>query len=232
MVRYIEELVSQQVQKSVMANKKERANGEKCATPIITISRRMGSGARIIAAKLSEVTGWSMWGRELLDEIAQDANVSKKVVEAFDEKTISEITLFAHAALGNTEMGNFIYAKHLTNAIVALSKLGNAVIMGRGANFLIPDALHVRIDASDEVRIQNMMKFENMDRHEAEKRLKQSDMERQLFLEKMFGKKRVQEFKYDLIINMDHFTNDDAVAIILKAMEHKCGVVEKIKAAI
>jgi cytidylate kinase len=232
MVRYIEELVSQQVQKSIMAHKKELVNGIKCTTPIVTISRRMGSGAKIIAAKLSEVTGWSMWGRELIDEIAQDAKVSRKVVEAFDEKTISEITLLVQSVLGNTEMGSFLYGKHLTHAVAALSKLGNVIMIGRGSNFIIQNALHVRIDASDEVRIQNMMKFENMERNEAEHKLKESDIERHLFLEKMFGKERVHKFNYDLTINMDNFTNDDAVAIILRAMERKCGVLEKIKTTI
>ena len=58
-------------------------------------------------------------------------------------------------------MSGFIYIRHLTKAVAVIAKLGNAIILGRGANFLLPEALNVRIDASDEHRIQNMMSYED-----------------------------------------------------------------------
>lgn len=222
MPKYIEELVSQQVRRSELARKKEAESGRYCPNLVVTISRTMGSGARIIARKLAQELGWSLWDKELLDAIAEDAEVSKRVVETFDEKAISEIELITRSALGEYELGGFLYGKHLAKAVAAVSRLGNAIILGRGANFLLPDALSIRIDASFEHRIRNMMAYENLTRQQAEAKLKKSDKERYEFLVRMFGKERVEQAHYDLTIWMDRFTNDDAVEIIKTAIKSWC----------
>lgn len=222
MTRYIEEMVGQQLKRSELARQRLAESGKPCISPVITLSRRMGSGARIVARKLAEDLGWSLWDKELMDAIAEDANVSRKVAESFDEKTYSELELFARGALGDHEMSGFIYIRHLTKAVAVIAKLGNAIILGRGANFLLPEALNVRIDASDEHRIQNMMSYEDLTREQAEIRLHESDKEREAFLIQTFGKERVRAYHYDLEIWMDKFSTDDAVRIIKTALQARC----------
>jgi cytidylate kinase len=224
MPKYIEEMVSQQVRRSEIARRKQTEEGEPRSRPVVTISRRMGSGARIVAQKLATDLGWSLWAKELLDAIAEDADVSRQVVESFDEKTMSEIEVFARSALGDHALGGFLYPRHLARAVAAIARLGNAIILGRGANFLLPEALNVRIDASDEVRILNMTKFENLSRSEAESRIRESDKERAHFLKTVYGKERVQFCHYDLSICMDDFTADAAAEIIKAAIRVKYGV--------
>lgn len=222
MTKYVEELVSQQVRRSEIARKRLLESGRPCVNPVITLSRRMGSGARIVAGKLAEDLGWSLWDRELLDAMAEDANVSRRVVETFDEKTMSELEVFARGALGDHEMGGFIYLRHLAKAVAAIAKLGNAIILGRGANFLLPNALNVRIDADDERRIRNMMSYENLTREEADAKIHASDRERETFLRQTFGKDQIRAEHYDLTIWMDKFSPDDAVKIIKAALEARC----------
>lgn len=223
MPKYIDELVGRQLRRSEIARRREIENGKPCPNSVITISRRMGSGARIVADKLSRALGWSLWDKELLDAMAEHAHVSQKVVQAFDEHTISEIELFARGMFGEQEMAGFIYPRHLARAVKAIAKLGNAVILGRGANYILPDALNIRIDASDEVRIRNMMNYENMTYEAAQAKIHESDRDRQHFYEKVYGKERAANPMYDLIIWMDDFTNDDAVQIILAAVQAHCG---------
>ena len=220
--KYIEELVSRQVHRSQLARQEEAERGKDCHGMVIAISRSMGSGARIIAGKLAGDLGWSLWDKELIDTIAKDASVSRKVVEKFDEHTISEIELLARAALGDHEMGDFLYSKHLARAIAAIGKLGNAIILGRGGTFILPDALSIRIDASFDVRVRNMMSFENLTHDEAAAKIRQSDRDREHFLESTFGKDRAHTAHYDLTIWMDRFTNDDAVRIIKTAIDARC----------
>ncbi len=222
MPKYIEELVSRQVRKSEVARRREMENGKPCTNSVVTISRRMGSGARVVADKLSRALGWSLWDKELLDAMAEHAHVSQKVVEAFDEHTVSEIELFARGMFGEQDMAGFIYPLHLARAVKAIAKLGNAVILGRGANYILPDVLNIRIDASDEVRIRNMMSYENMTREAAHAKLHRSDQDRQRFLEKVFGKERAAHPVFDLIIWMDDFATDDAVQISLAAVKAHC----------
>lgn len=223
MPRYIEQMVSQQVRRSELARRRDAENGHPpCETSVVTISRRMGSGARVVAQSLADKLGWSLWDKELLDAMAEHAQVSERVVQAFDEHTISEIELFTRGLFGEQEMAGFIYPRQLARAVKTISKLGNVIILGRGANFILPDALKVRIDASDEYRIRNMMEYEGLTRDEATAKLHASDRDRRHFLTTVFGKERVEHAVFDLTIWMDRFTNDDAVEIILAAVKAKC----------
>lgn len=222
MPRYLEELVSQQVHRSELARRRELEPGIFCSNPVVTISRRMGSGARIVAAKLAQELGWSLWDKDLIDAIAEDADVSRRVVEAFDEKTVSEIEAFARGVLGDYELGGFLYVRHLARALAAISRLGNAIILGRGANFVLKDALSIRIDASDERRIHNMMDYEDLSAPEAEARIRRSDRERRDFLIRAFGREKVESAHYHLTIWMDDFSTDDAVEIIKAALKVWC----------
>jgi cytidylate kinase len=223
MPRYVEQLVSEQVHKSELARQRAAENGQPCDHSVVTISRRMGSGARIVAHKLAEVLGWSVWDKELVDAIAENARVSQKVAKEFDEHTISEIELFARGMFGDHERAGFIYPRHLARAVRSIALLGDAIILGRGANFILPHALSIRIDASDGHRIANMMTYEDLTRDQAIGRIHASDRERRHFLESVFGRERVDNVFYDLTIWMDNFTNDDAVAIILAAIKARCG---------
>ncbi len=224
MPRYIEELVSQQVRRSEMARKKEIEAGQLGVGPVVAISRTMGSGARIIARKLAQELGWSLWDRELLEAIAEDADVSRRVVEAFDERAMSEIEVFTRTVLGDYELGGFLYGKHLARAVASVAKLGDAIILGRGANFLLPDAFSIRIDASFEHRVRNMIDYESLSRDEAQAKVRASDSERRDFLIRLFGRERVEQAHYDLALWMDRFKTDDAVEIIKTAIRLRFGV--------
>lgn len=222
MPRYIDELVAEQIRRSELAKRRAPECGKTQFRPVITISRTMGSGARIVAGMLADELGWSLWDKELIDAIAEDADVSRRVVEAFDEHTVSEIESFARAVLGDYEMGGFLYARHLTRAVAAIAEHGNAIILGRGANFILRNALNIRIDASDHLRIKNMMTYESLTYEQAEAKIRQSDRERSEFLIRVFGKERVQNARYDLTIWMDEFRPEDAVEIIKTTVRVWC----------
>jgi cytidylate kinase len=220
--RKIDQLVLDQIRRADAAGKEPSAAGAPCKSMVVTISRGMGSGARIIAGKLADQLGWSLWDRNLLDAIVSDAQVSHRVVEAFDEKRRSELELLVHAAMGNHEMAGFVYGKHLGHAVRGIAKLGNAIILGRGANFILPDALSVRIDASAELRVNNMMSYEHLTKEQAENKIRHSDKERRAFLISAFGKSKVDSFHFDISLWMDRWTNDDAVRILREAIDARC----------
>lgn len=220
MPRYIEELVSEQVRASELARRRDIVTGRPCQHSVITISRRMGSGARIVAQMLAKELGWSLWDKELVNAIAEKGRVSEKLVSEFDEHKISEIDLFARSMFGDHAAGGFVYARHLARAVKSIAELGDAIILGRGANFLIPESLKLRIDASDPVRIRNMMQYEDMTSEAAAAKIHQSDRDRQSFVTSLFGRERVENAIYDISIWMDGFSNEAAVDIIKAAVEH------------
>jgi len=214
MPKSIERLAVAQLRKSELAREHRIESGQVIVNPVITIRRTMGSGGRIVARKLADDLGFSLWDKELIDAIAAASEMPKSIVEAFDEKTISEIRLLIYAVLGKYDLSGFMYLKHLTRMAAAIASVGNAVILGRGVNFLLPNALNIRMDASLERRIENMMSYEGEDRHKAEGKIRKSDRERERFLRDVFGKERVRSFNYDVSLWMDKFTAAEAVEII------------------
>lgn len=222
MPRHIEQLVHEQMRRSEIARQREHLVEKPCVNSVVTISRRMGSGARIIAQKLADDLGWSLWDKELVNSMAEHDRVSQKVVQAFDEHTVSEIELFARGLFGDEQMAGFIYARHLARAVKSIARLGNAIILGRGANLILPESLRIRIDESDDLRIQNMMTFEDLTAEQARIKLRNSDRNRRQFLMSLFGREKVDSAIFDLSVWMDNFTNDEAVEIIKVAIKARC----------
>lgn len=214
MRRSVEEMVAEQLRHSELAREQRTEGGHGVTNPVITISRSMGSGGLIVARKLVEDLGFSLWDKELIDLIALDAEIPAKVVEAFDEKAFSEIELVVLGALGDYDSAGFMYGKHLARTVAMIASVGNAIILGRGANYLLRNALNIRMDASLDKRIANMLQYENIDRHAAEAKLHQSDKERRQFILKVFGKEKFNCSHFDLCLWMDEFSTADAAAII------------------
>ncbi|MBR4749635.1 MAG: cytidylate kinase-like family protein [Abditibacteriota bacterium] len=199
--------------KSILKNSEE-LNFNPANLKIITISRTTGSGASIVAQRLAEDMGWTVWDRNLLLSLAKDANIQKEIFRVIDEKHLDEASSYAYSLFGDTTLGGMVYTRQLARTIWAICAANKAIIIGRGANFIVPNALHVRIDAPFGVRTENMIKFENMTREEAEKSLKVADRDRRNFLVKAFGKDKVDTFPFDLQLNMNRLTKDDASQLI------------------
>ncbi len=181
---------------------------------IITISRTTGSGASIVAQRLAEDMGWTVWDRSLLLSLAKDSRIQKEILRVIDEKHLDEASSYAYSLFGDTTLGGMVYTRQLARTIWAICARNRAIIIGRGANFIVPNALHIRIDSPFGVRVENMVRFENMSRQEAEKHLKISDRDRRNFLVKSFGRDKVESFPFDLQLNMNRLTKDDASQLI------------------
>ena len=217
MPKSVEQLALAHLRKSELAREERAESGQAVVNPVITISRSMGSGGLITAQILADDLGFSLWDRELIDAMAGASQMPPEIVQAFDERTHSDVELFILACLGKPEMSGFLYLKHLTRIVAAIASVGNAIILGRGVNFLIPNALNVRMDASIKCRVLNMVEFENLDRQTAEEKIRRSDREREQYLISLFGKERARSFNYDISLWMDKLTPACAAEMIKTA---------------
>ena len=58
---------------------------------IITIARQYGSGGREIGKKLSEVTGFRFYDKDLITMAAQKSGLSQAVLDTADEKAANSL---------------------------------------------------------------------------------------------------------------------------------------------
>ena len=189
---------------------------------IITISRTTGCGARQIADRLAKQLGYKVWDSEILTSICQNMELSKSRYHLLDENRFALGKNYMGDFFDDKGLSNFTYKKELTKLLYTICLNNKAIIIGRGANFFIKNALHVRLDADINKRITKIAEDLNSSRIAAKNFILKTDKARTKFVQTCFGKERVKNFKYDLTVDTDNFTYDDVCKIIATAMEcHK-----------
>jgi len=188
-------------------------------SPVITISRQLGSNGTEIAEQLGQELDWNVWDREIVDKISADANVHRQMVELLDERATSTFEEISRALFSTASMTSQTYVRHLVGILMSIGQQGKAIIVGRGANFILPEALNVRIIASFDYRIGNLMGREEISQREAERRIVRSDQDSANFIKNAFGTDIGDVSLYDLIIRMDEFDLRGAIQIIRTATQ-------------
>jgi cytidylate kinase len=176
----------------------------------ITFSRKMGTNGSEIAKRVADQLKYNFYDTEALDQAAREMGFPKDIQE-IDDKVPSLIDrMFS--------MKPTIYLDRLNSVMYELASRGNAVFLGRGGHMLLQGtkcALHVRVVASPETRIQNLMK-KNFQREEAIQAMEKSDREREAFIKYAFGVDWDQPELYDIVLNMDHLTVDLGVDLVIR----------------
>jgi cytidylate kinase len=186
------------------------------ASPVITVSRQFGSGGTAVAKELAQRLGYHLFDREIIEAVSLEAGVERGILDALDEKTRSGIEQWMDGVLHQSILGADEFISALSRTLITLSRLGSAVIVGRGANFLLQQepSFHLRVVASPAVRIRNVMEGLHLGREKAEERVRAVDQERRRFVEKYLHRDIDDATAYDLVLNMDHLTRDRCVALV------------------
>jgi cytidylate kinase len=187
--------------------------------PIITISRQKGAAGSLVAEKLAELTGFTLIGREIIDQISFDIGAQKRLVETLDESIRSKFELWVEGLFKGRIIDTSDYLKSLVKIIGAISHHGKAIIIGRGANFIIgkQGGFHVRVVADSSFRIKSLIARRGLTQTQAREEIALSDEQRRKFVKSDFGKDIDDPEAYDLIVNSACLTPDHIAQIILSA---------------
>jgi cytidylate kinase len=175
----------------------------------ITFSRKMGTNGTEIARQVAEKLGYHFYDTEAIESAAREMGFLENVKE-IDEKVPSLFyRLFSHKPA--------IELDRLNSVVYELAGRGDAVFLGRGGQILLRDfncALHIRVTASHEKRIQNLVE-RGIHREAASKAIEDSDHERGSFIRFAFKVDWDNDDFYDVVLNMDKVTVKLAVDTIL-----------------
>jgi cytidylate kinase len=189
----------------------------------ITFSRKTGTGGSEIARTVADRMGYGFYDTAAIDSTGREMGVLGQADYA-DEKAPS---LFARLFSKEPE----IYLDRLNSIIYELASRGNAVFLGRGSHILLRDlkcALHVRVTASAEKRLQNL-RARGMPEEIAVKLMRRSDQEREAFTKYAYGVDWNDPELYDVVLTMDNLTVDlavDAIVHIARSEEIKARSVD------
>jgi cytidylate kinase len=101
--------------------------------------------------------------------------------------------------------------------VAAIASHGNAIIVGRGANFLIPpeNRLSIRVISPLENRVENVAKEFGVTREEAKRRVINRENRRSSFIRQSFNADVADPRNYDLVINTKNLDIDAALGAVI-----------------
>lgn len=209
-------LVDQQLEKW----RREARRGPR---PCITISREPGAGGSEIARLLARDLNMDLIGGQIISRVAESAKMSEKVVRTLDEKYISRLDSFINSFFTARHLWPDVYLQHLTKVILAIGEHGNAIIVGRGAQFILPQEriFRVRIVAPFEKRVERVMKNASVSREEAERYVISTENNRAAFVRRYFREDISDPKHYDLVVNTGSLEIEDAAETIKRAFSKK-----------
>src|SRR5437588_3958005 len=205
---------------------------------VITISRQFGSGGAEIGRIVSRETGLKYIDHEIIDEVARRLGVDAQQVGRQDEHTAGTVghileaiqsshlftvnynTLFSPTQ-APAQSKEFAYLRLTQRVVLEMATEGNAVIVGRGSQFLLhssPRTLHIYIFAPLPYRIENVMQHFQLDRTAATMLIEQRDHQHDAYLRRYYGSDGHQPGFYHLLINTSLFPYELAANFIQQAL--------------
>jgi cytidylate kinase len=171
--------------------------------PTITLCGEYGSEGPRLGVAIAERLGFDFYDRELLERIVASANASRKVVESLDNRVQDWITNFISNQFEEQRFTSGEYLRHLSRVVLALGHHGRAVIMGRGAHYILDPSftLKVRTIAPLAGRIACVSQTESLTEKEARATIVRKTAERRAFCRLHFDRDVSDPDHYDLIIN-------------------------------
>jgi len=185
----------------------------------IAVSRQPGSRGATIARQVGEMLGWSVYDRELLQQIAEQTGVRVKMLESMDERHGSWLRDSVESFLSLSRANDTLYLHHLIETIASLAAHGKCVIVGRGAAQFLPPAttLRVRIVGERNDRIEHFGKELGLSKEVATQQADQMERERVRFVREHFNKDPSDPMAHDLVLNSSRFSNEECAAMIAEA---------------
>lgn len=187
------------------------------AGPLIAVTREPGAGGEELAATLARELGYVLYDRELVEQIARDTRVSEQMVASLDEKVQSQLNDWLADFAGYSGLSSFQYMQSLRRILFAIAARGNAVILGRGGNFLLPPGkrtLGILFVAPLETRIRNIMKSLSLTRLEAREYIVQREHEQQAWVRIRCNADITDVTNYHLVINTAQVKPEVIVGIV------------------
>jgi cytidylate kinase len=201
--------------------------------PIVTISRQFGAGGSSVAAMVAAEMGAEIVDKKLIDEVAGRLTLEPSQVEAEAERprTLLErlVRSFSTLEPGIGAGWSPPYPDpmfdprkeiiHLTEQVIReVAAGGNAVIVGRGAGFVLrdrADVFRVFLRAPDATRVKVLMARFRLSEAEARRKMHETDSNRAAYIHQLYGRHWCDPDEYDLVVNTGRISYATTAELIM-----------------
>ena len=195
---------------------------------VITISRQFGAGGLTLGKRVAEKFGYTFADTEIIKMVAEMANVSTNFVETIEKEAGGKFSKFISKTVSKPLVGRIlkdergyideeIYLDYLVLIIAQMGDDGNAVILGRGSQYILndlPEAYHILLIDKFENRVRFMQKNYDLSQGRATQVVKNEDKRRMNLYRKLGKSDYDNPDLYHLVLNMARINQDKALELI------------------
>jgi cytidylate kinase len=218
--RSFEDHVARQVRRwEVM----QRAAVDRSSPPCVAISRLPGAGGEEVGQRVADKLDYGLFGREIVEQIVRERGVEETLFGELDEHIRNGVRRWVSDAFRTGAITESDYIRHVARIVTTLGQRGSAVIVGRGAVYILPPerALRVRVIAPTPLRVERLAQLRGISHTEASHRLQEEDASRHEFVWHHFGVHPDDPMLYDLVVNTGTLGHDAAAAAIVDALRRR-----------
>ncbi|MCS7168278.1 MAG: cytidylate kinase-like family protein [Gemmatales bacterium] len=189
----------------------------------VCLSRETGSRGATIARKVAQLLNWDFYDQEKLEYLAQEAHLEQELWPGLPEVARTWAENHLQQLIAKRQLSDHPSIRRLAQALVAIGCRGRAVILGRGAGYLLPvrSTLLVRVVAPLADRIRYMSEFLRLTEDQARDYVHKTDQQRMEFVITHFGADPNDVHQYDLVINSSFLGVEAAAQVIVTAARYK-----------
>ena len=205
---------------------------KKSLRQFITISREYGCSGYGIAQEIVSIMNntatppeplWAAYERQVLDRVMEEMELSSHLVKTLTDDALRDLTDILKSAFSDLPPQVAVYQK-LAQTIRILAAHGNVILVGRASNVItrgMAGGFHVMMVAPMEYKVENIMKFKNLSKKDAEKLVIENTERRENYIKEYVKFNVTDPHNYDLVINLAD-TNEKGVAkLIIEGMNIK-----------
>jgi cytidylate kinase len=202
---------------------------------VITISRQFGAGERELGHRIADKLGYYYADEDKIERVAVEANVSPDWMKSIEKETggklqkyISKLNPFGQSLMERPlndkqrYIDGFKYVELMHTIITRIAEEGNAVIVGRGGQYVLQDfegAYHLLLIADEKDRIRLVETSHDFSNTEAANVVKRM-AKRRANLYSFFGRKDYDDSTlYHMVLNMSKLSMEEAEELIFELIK-------------
>ncbi|RTZ98711.1 MAG: cytidylate kinase-like family protein [Deltaproteobacteria bacterium] len=212
----------------IQSGTKNNGENKEILMAVVTISRQYGSGGKTLGKLLADKLNYIFADSDIIQRIAREANVSTDWVTSFEHEADSRVSRVVSKMVSQPPadrvskskrgyLNEKIYIDYLVLIIAQIADEGDAVIMGRGSQYVLndhPDAYHVLLINDVENRTEFLKKNYKLSERQAIQMINSEDRRRSILYRKLGKQDYDSPSLYHLVLNMGRLEMEAAVDLI------------------
>lgn len=194
---------------------------------VITVNRQFGSYGRVIARKMSEILNIPCYDSELIEEVAEELDMTTNEIEKGEEKAVpfteNNFNTFFTLGKKSTEKQDKIFEAQ-KKYILDVVKNGSCIVVGRCSDYILleeKNALHIYIFATYEARLKYCKDVLKLEEREAVRVLREVDILRDSYQLQYAGYLSDEKEHKDIIIDSNTLGIDETAKLLAEAAKFK-----------